>query len=196
MSERKLILSMQITLDGYVADPDDNADWITNNDEEWADHFTDLSAADTYLLGRKMYPGYSQYWQSVLTNPNPDPNELKFAQLAEKSRHIVFTKGDFKPDWKNTKVAHDLPAEVARLKKEDGKNIIAWGGAAFAVSLIDLGLVDEYRLGINPTILTKGKALFANLKQRKKLVLISSKTVESDMIIARYRSSGPAKLGN
>jgi dihydrofolate reductase len=132
----------------------------------------------------------------VLTNPNPDPNELKFAQLAEKSRHIVFTKGDFKPDWKNTKVAHDLPAEVARLKKEDGKNIIAWGGAAFAVSLIDLGLVDEYRLGINPTILTKGKALFANLKQRKKLVLISSKTVESDMIIARYRSSGPAKLGN
>ena len=126
MSQRKLILSMQITLDGFVAGPNDDMDWLIISDDGWTDLDKDLNAADTYLLGRKMYPGYAEYWQSVLRNPGSDPNQLKFAKLAEKTQHIVFTKGDFKPDWKNTRVTHDLPAEVARLKKENGKNIIAW----------------------------------------------------------------------
>src|ERR1700754_4427012 len=166
MSRRKLMLSMQITFDGYVAGLKDEADWLISDDEEWTDHYKDINSADTFLVGRKMYPLYSRYWQSVLHNPDSNPNELKFAKLADRSQHIVFTKGDFKPDWKNTRVSHDLPAEVTRLKKENGKNIIAWGGANFAASLIKLGLVDEYRFELNPTILAKGKALFNNLEQR------------------------------
>lgn len=188
MSQRKLILSMQITLDGYVAGPNDEADWLINDDDdEWTDMFKDLNSADTYLLGRKMYPLYSKYWQSVLHNPDSAPNELKFAKLADKTQHIVFTKGDFKPDWKNTRVAHDLADEVTRLKKEDGKNIIAWGGANFASNLIKLGLVDEYRLALNPTILTEGKMLLNNLERREKLELIDSKALKSGLIILRYR---------
>jgi dihydrofolate reductase len=112
---------------------------------------------------------------------------LKFAKLADITQHIVFTKGDFKPNWKNTRVAHDLPAEITRLKKENGKNIIAWGGANFASSLIELGLVDEYRFELNPTLLTKGKSLFNNLYQRKKLTLIDSKTLKSGLIILKYQ---------
>ena len=181
MSQRKLILSMQITLDGYVAGPNDEGDWIINSDEEWADLFKDIDSTDTYLLGRKMYPLYSGYWQKVLRNPDSAPNELKFARLADKSQHIVFTKGDFKPDWKYTRVAHDPSAEVKRLKNENGKNIIAWGGAHFAASLIELGLVDEYRFELNPTILAKGKNLFHNLKEQKKLTLIDSKPLKSGL---------------
>lgn len=188
MSQRKLILSMQITLDGYIAGPNDEMDWLIISDDGWADLDKDLNAADTYLLGRKMYPGYAEYWQSVLRNPGGDPSQLKFAKLAEKTQHIVFTKGDFRPDWKNTRVAHDLPAEVARLKKENGKNILAWGGANFATNLIKLGLVDEYRFALNPTILTRGKALFDNLEQRKKLVLIDSKPLKSGLVILRYQA--------
>jgi dihydrofolate reductase len=187
MSQRKLILSMQITVDGYVAGPNDEADWLISSDDEWADLDKDLNSADTFLLGRKMYPLYSEYWQSVLHNPDSNPNELKFAKLADKSQHIVFTKSDFKPDWKNTRVAHDLPAEVTCLKKENGKNIIAWGGANFASNLIKLDLVDEYRFALNPTILAKGKALFNNLEQRKKLTLIDSKPLKSGLIILRYQ---------
>ena len=187
MSQRKLILSMQITLDGYVAGPNDEADWLMTSDEEWEDMYKDLDAADTYILGRKMYPIYSKYWQSVLHNPDSDPNELKFSKLADKIQHIVFTKGDFKPDWKNTRVAHDIPAEVTRLKKENGKNIIAWGGANLASNLIKLGLVDEYRLELNPTLLAKGKALFNNLEQQQKLKLINSKTLKSGLVILRYK---------
>src|ERR1700712_48843 len=171
MSQRKLILSMQITLDGFVAGPNDEAGWLMSSDEEWADLSNDLDMADTYLLGRKMYPLYAEHWQSVLNKPGDDANELKFAKLANATQHIVFTKGDFKPDWKNTRVAHDVVAEVTRLKKENGKNIIAWGGANFAASLIKLNLVDEYRFELNPTILGKGKSLFANLEEQKKFTL-------------------------
>jgi dihydrofolate reductase len=186
MNQRKLILSMQITLDGYVADLKDEADWLINDDDEWAEHFKDIRLADTYLLGRKMYTLYSKYWQSVLQNPNSKPNELEFAKLADKTQHIVFTKGDFKPDWKNTRVAYDLSAEVTRLKKASGKDIIAWGGANFASNLIESGLVDEYRFELNPTLLVKGKSLFNNLEQRRKLVLIDSKQLKSGLIVLKY----------
>ena len=73
---------MQITLDGYVAAPNDEADWVIGGDDEWSDLYKDLHSADTYLLGRKMYPIYSEYWQSALHNPDSAPNELKFAKLA------------------------------------------------------------------------------------------------------------------
>ena len=112
---------------------------------------------------------------------------MKFAKLAEKTQHIVFTKGDFKPDWKNTRVAHDLPAEVARLKKEDGKNILAWGGANFAANLINLGLVDEYRLALNPNIISGGKLLFKDIDRKQKLTLIDSKPLKSGLTILRYQ---------
>lgn len=179
---------MQITLDGYVSAKDDSADWLITNDDDWADMFTDLNEADTYLLGRKMYPLYSGHWQSVLKKPDSDPNELKFAKLANDTQHIVFTKGSFTPDWKNTRVAHDLPGEIARLKQEAGKNIIAWGGAQFATSLIEAGLVDEYRFALNPTILTSGKSLFTQLTTRRNLQLLSSKQLSSGLVIVRYRN--------
>ena len=144
-----------------------------------------------------MYPIYSEYWQSVLNNPDSDPNELKFAKLADKTQHIVFTKGDFKPDWKNTRVAHDLFAEVTRLKKENGKNIIAWGGANLASNLINLDLVDEYRLELNPTLLVEGKLLFDNLKKRKRLTLIDSKASKSGLLILRYKPAAESqKIGS
>jgi len=192
MSHRKLILSMQITLDGYVAGPNDEADWLIISDDNWTDLYKDINSADTFLLGRKMYPNYSEHWQSTLRNPESDPNELKFAKLADKTQHIVFTKGDFKPDWKNTRVAHDLSAEVTHLKKEKGRNIIAWGGANFACNLIKLGLVDEYRFALNPTILAKGKTPFANMEQRKKLIMIDSKPLQSGLVIVRYQPEAGA----
>ncbi len=183
---------MQITLDGFVAGTNDESDWLISNDEEWADLFEELDSADTYLLGRKMYPIYSRYWQSVFHNPDSASNEMNFAKLADKTQHIVFTKGNFKPDWKNTRVAHDIQAEVKRLKNENGKNIIAWGGANFASHLIKLGLVDEYRFELNPNILARGKALFNNLTQQQKLTLIDTKPLKSGLIILRYQPEAGA----
>lgn len=186
MRERKLILSMQVTLDGFVSGPNDEMDWLINTDDDWKDLFGDIDLADVYLLGRKMYPGYADYWRSVLVKPDSDPNELRFAKLADKTQHVVFTRGAFTPDWSNTRVAHDLVGEVSRLKKEKGGNMIAWGGAGFAASLMDLDLVDEYRFALNPTILTEGKALFSELERRNELALIEAKGLPSGLAVLRY----------
>lgn len=178
---------MHMTIDGYGAGPNDEGDWMLNDDDEWKDMFKDLQEADTYLLGRKMYPIYSEVWQGVLKNPESKGSELEFAKLADKTQHIVFTKGDFKPDWKNTRVAHDPQQEISNLKKQPGKNIIAWGGPNFASSLIKLGLIDEMRLVLNPVFLGDGKEMFSSVDQQKKMQLTDSKTLKSGLVILRYK---------
>ena len=188
MSQRKVLLSMSITLDGYVAGPNDEMDWMKASADEWNDLFKDLDESDTYLLGRKMYPGYSEYWQSVLKNASTGkPDEVRFAKLADKTQHIVFTKADFKPDWKNTRVAHDAKEEIESLKKQPGKNIVAWGGANFASTLLKLGLIDELRLVVNPTILSKGKSLFGNIDERINLELIDTQLMKPGISVLRYK---------
>lgn len=187
MSQRKVILSMQMTLDGYVAGRNDEADWLLSDEEEWKEMFKVLQSADTFLLGRKMYPVYSEYWLSVLKNPESKAEELEFAKLADQTQHIVFTRGDFKPDWKNTRVSHDVKEEIASLKSQSGKNIIAWGGANFAGNLIDLGVLDEIRIELNPTVLAGGKALFGDVNHRNKFELIDSLPLKSGLVILRYK---------
>lgn len=177
---------MSMTLDGYVAGPNDEMDWMQTNDEDWKDLFNELREADTYLLGRKMYPGYSQYWQALLNKPDDGNNEVAFAKLADKTQHIVFTRGDFKPDWKNTRIAHDAQQEISTITKQPGKNIIAWGGATFASHLVNLKLIDELRLVVSPIILGKGKSLFDNIDSAIKLELIKSRQTDG-LVIQRYR---------
>ena len=183
---RKVILAMQMSLDGYVEGPNGDMSWLSQGgDEEWHEMFDDLKSVDTMLLGGKMYPGYADYWRSLLTNPGP-ANFVKYAHLADKTPHIVFTQSDFKPDWENTKVAKDPTEEIARLKKEDGGNIFVWGGANFAANLINLGLIDEYRISLNPTLVGGGKSFSKELNKFKPLKFISAKPLGSGMIILKY----------
>lgn len=187
MSNRKVILSMTMTLDGYVAGLNNELEFLKPSDDLWAEMFKDLESVDTFLLGRKMYPEYTGYWRSLLNDPGNATDEVKFARLADKTQHIVFTRGDFKPDWKNTKVAHDPTDEIARLKKQDGKDIVAWGGASFARELIRLRLVEEYRISVSPMLIGEGKSLFSDLKKKNNLQLIDSRKLSSGVIILRYR---------
>lgn len=188
MKKRKVILSMQMTLDGYIAGPNDEMDWIIGEDAEWDEMFKDLQTVDTFLLGGKMYPGYSSYWRSALTDSASPEGHRKFATIADRTHHIVFTKSNFKPDWKNTTVASDATTEIARLQKQEGKDIMSWGGATFARSLITLGLVDEYRITVNPTLLGSGKPLFSDLNKRSKLRLLDTRPMPSGMVILRYQA--------
>lgn len=187
MSNRKVILSMQMTLDGYVAGPNDEMDWIVSSEDVWTEMFKDLESVDTFLLGRKMYPGYAEFWQSAMNSNSMPAGEVKFGKLADKTQHIVFTHGDFKPQWKNTRVAHNPEEEIARLKKQDGKDMMAWGGANFASELINRGLVDEYRITLNPAVLGNGKPLFSKLKEKNRLQLIDSRQLSSGLIVLRYQ---------
>ncbi len=192
LKSRKVILSMQVSLDGYVEGPNGDMNWIIGNEEEWVEMFKDLETADTFITGRKMYAGYADFWQLVLKDPASFPKgHVTFARIAEKTPHILVSeKGYEEQVWHNTRLSNDLVTEIASLKQKPGKNIFVWGGADTATFLINNNLVDEYRLTLNPIILGGGKSLFNNINGRKKLELIESKQMESGLVILKYKPAG------
>lgn len=177
---------MQMTLDGFVEGPNGEMDWLLGGEEIWQEMFKDIQSVDTYMLGSGAYPGYSTYWRSVLTNPSSDKNELTYAMIADGSPHIVFSKSIKTVDWRNTRIATDPQKEIEALKKQPGKDIVIWGGASLAASCISQGLVDRYRITLNPIILGGGKSLFSAVAHRQKLKLLEVRPMSSGMTILWY----------
>ena len=197
---RKLTLSMQMSLDGYIEGPAGEMDWFLPDDETWTEMFDFFKSIDTVLLGAGMYPGYADYWRRVLSDPQAQPNEVQYSKLAGKTEHIVFSKtltkidpkapGDYNGEWKkNTRIVKgDVKTEVPKLKHSgSGKDIVLYGGASMASSFIELGLVDEYQLWVNQIILGGGKSLFQKVTKHP-LKLIGSKTHKSGVVLLRYKA--------
>jgi len=184
-----------VSVDGFIEGPNGEMDWLMTADEEvWKEEFEMLDHIDTLILGRKMYPGYAQYWMSVLANPNdPLPENgsfaskyhIAYAAFADKTPHFVLSKTLDKVAWKNTQIIRQVD-EIRELKKKGGKDIYAVGGATLVSSLMNLGLIDELQLRVNPIILGGGKALFKDLKQRHSLKLVAAKSLRSGMVNLIY----------
>ncbi len=181
---------MQVSLDGFIEGPDGDMSWRASDDsEEWKDLFEMLETVDLFLLGAKMYPGYRDYWQKCLANPQScSQNELAYAKLAHKSAHIVFSNTMATAAWANTTICRgDAAVEIAYIKQLPGKDIHLVGGAKLAATVIEAGLVDEYRLNIIPAIIGNGKSFFRQQHARFDLELISTKSLPSGAVIARYK---------
>ena len=168
---------MDMSLDGYVSGPDGDSSWQdVNNGGNWEDLFKAMKDIDLFVLGAGMWPEYSEHWKNVLKADNPPANELKFAQLAEKTQHIVFSSKLNDAGWENTTINHgELKTEIEKLKAMEGKDIMSFGGASFARSLLEAGLIDTYLLRINPVILAGGKSIFKDLEKRHNLKLVEIK---------------------
>jgi len=180
---------MQISLDGFVEGPGGDMSWLLkDDDEQWQDLFEMLQTVDLFLLGGGMFPDYRAFWKQALTNPQSTPNQLAYAKLADKTKHIVFSHTMKDAGWANTQlVGGSVSEEIAKIKALSGKDIQVVGGAKLATTVMDAGLVDEYRLRINPTILGGGKSIFRDQHWRYALELMGTKTLKSGVVIARYR---------
>jgi dihydrofolate reductase len=187
---RKLILAMQTSLDGYIEGPNGDMSWLdTDDDEQWQDLFEMLQSVDLFLLGSNMFPDYRNYWKQALSSPKASENEVAYAKLAEKRKHIVFSSTMQDPGWENTQIiTGDVAEEVLKLKQQSGQDIQLVGGAKLASAIISAGLVDEYRLNINPIIIGSGKSFFRDQVNRHLLKHISTKVLTSGVMIARYKS--------
>ena len=172
---RKLKLQMQMTINGYVGGPNGENDWMTwNPDDEFIAFMVSvLDSSDTLLVGRKLAEsGFVEFWQNTAEKNPGHPFAKKIAALPK----IVFSKTLEKSTWNNTTLAKgDLAEEVTRLKKEDGKDLLVFGGANFVSSLIKEGLIDEYHLIINPTAMSKGMTIFNFLDTIRKFTPTQSK---------------------
>ncbi len=181
---RKLKLQMQLSVDGFVAGPNSEMDWMHWNwDEELLTFVSNLTdSIDTILLGRKMADGFISHWATVVENPN-DPSRA-FGKKMTDTPKVVFTK-TLDKSWPNTTLAkNDIADEVAKLKNQAGKDIIVYGGANFVSSLISRSLIDELYLFINPTAIGKGMQIFID---RTKFQLITAKPFECGIVLLCYR---------
>lgn len=185
---RKVILAMQVTLDGFIEGPNGELDWAMKEDEEtWKDVFELQRSADTLLLGRVMYPGFEKYWLSVPANPSSTTNEIEYARLADGMQKIVFSKTLEKVEWKTARIIRDhIAEEIPKIKQQPGKDMVLLGGAGLASTFMNLGLIDEYHLIVNPILLGGGKRLFKDVKERQKLKLIDTKTFKSGKVVLHY----------
>jgi dihydrofolate reductase len=188
---RKLKLQMQISVDGYVAGPNGELDWMTwDHDDQLIQFINDLTdSSDTILLGRKMTDGFVNYWENVVNN-QPESPEYSFAKKMVDTPKVVFSKTLDASKWNNTTLAKgELADEIANLKNRSGKDIIVYGGAGFVSSLIKEGHIDEFNLFVNPILINKGMRIFDLLDKRQKLTLLDSTPYKSGVAVLRYKLS-------
>lgn len=180
---------MQMTLDGFVAGPNGELDWMVDDREESVSKkLTDpADSCDIILMGRKMTPDFINYWENVLDN-QPENQERPLAERMVTMRKIVFSRTQTHMKGRNVEVENgDLAETIQRLKNQPGKDIIVYGGATFVSSLIDLDLVDEYYIFTNPIAIGKGLSIF---KDQKRLELVSSMTLKNGTVCSKYVSGG------
>ncbi|MCR5861538.1 dihydrofolate reductase family protein [Flavobacterium sp. J372] len=182
---RKLKLQVQISVDGFIAGPQGAMDWIEWN---WGD---DINAyvseitrpVDTILLGRKLAEGFIPTWEERAKEPDAATNgSEKFTQTPK----VVFSRSMSSSPWERTRIANELVANVNELKNSNGGNIMAYGGGEFVSSLIREGLIDEFYLFINPTILGTGMPIFSLIESPQKLKLIEAKTFSCGITVLHY----------
>jgi dihydrofolate reductase len=158
---RRLKLQMQITVDGFVAGPEGQLDWMTWAMDEslqaFINQLTDTS--DTILLGRKMTNGFIKYWENVITQP--ENSEYSFTRKMVDTPKVIFSKTLQHVDGQNVRIeSGDVIEAVYRLKRVPGKDIIVYGGATFVSSLIENGLIDELNFFVNPVAIGNGMQVF------------------------------------
>ena len=176
---RKLILWDMLSLDGYFEGPGKgDIDWF-RFDDELERYITELqAAADTLLFGRVTYEGMAAYWPTA---------EGQIADFMNSVPKVVFSRTLEKADWNNTTlVKENAPEVVAKLKQQPGGDIFVFGSADFAATLIERGLVDEFRFGINPVLLGSGVPFFKGSGETRNLTLVEAKPLSSGLVILHY----------
>ncbi len=176
-----------MTIDGFVAGPDGQLDWMWmtgKRDESIGRRIIELAdSCDTILLGRKMTRGFIDHWENVVDN-QPESPEHSLAQRMVNMRKVVFSHTQTAINGRNLEVENgDLATAVQALKKEPGKDIIVYGGANFVSSLISQNLIDEYFIFRNPVAIGRGLSIF---KEEILLKLDSSTSYKNGKILNKY----------
>jgi dihydrofolate reductase len=187
---RKLIVTTWVTLDGFIAGPNNEMEWVAASFDEAMGKYEDdiVSAADTLVLGRVTYQSFAGSWPHVPANPSASEGEKAYARKLNSMRKIVFSRTLDKVEWNNSTLHREIvPEDIVRLKREPGKDILIYGSASIVSSLTNLGLIDEYQLLVHPVVLGQGKPLFKDVANNVTLTLIGTKTHPSGVVLLTYQ---------
>ena len=183
---------MHISLDGFVAGPNGEMDWI-KVDEEIFDYVGKrISEGDTALYGRLTYQMMESYWPTAGDNPDASKHDIEHSKWYKKVHKVVLSKtmnAESCADTNTTIISDNLPEKINQIKKSgDGrsKEILLFGSPAATHSLIQLNLVDGYWLFVNPIILGRGIPLFTGIEDKTKLNLLNTRRFSNGVTELNY----------
>ncbi|MCW3076364.1 MAG: dihydrofolate reductase [Bacteroidetes bacterium] len=184
---RNLIFSMHTSLDGFVAGPNGEMNWINIDDEIFDFVATITEKADTALYGRVTYEMMQGYWPTAADQPNASKHDIEHSAWYKNVSKIVLSRTISDKGLNNTIVISDHLAEnINKIKEQDGKNILIFGSPGASHSLMRAGLIDEFWLFVNPVLIGKGIPLFKDVTETTKLKLIETKTFTCGVTALHY----------
>ena len=179
---RKIIVSNIVSLDGFFETSDKKLDWFAPDEESFQYAREMLRAADTLLFGRATYQHMARYW------PSAPKDEI--ADKMNNLHKIVFSKTLERAVWSNsTLVKNNAAEEVSKLKQQSGKDMVILGSATLASFLLQLDLIDEYRVVLIPVLLGAGNPLFTGIEQRLRLKLQQARLFASGVVVLYYEKA-------
>jgi dihydrofolate reductase len=188
---RKVYLYMTMSLDGFVAGPGGELDWMrqTPDQEHNDDIVAILSRADTGIMGYPTASGMIPYWADVAADPSASQGQRAIAQAITRIHGIVISNREEEPEWENAELLvvkddNGLVAAVTELKQRPGRDIGVPGGVRTARTFVRLGLFDEYVLMVHPVVIGEGQSVFTD---RVDLELVDAKTYKSGVVRMTYR---------
>jgi dihydrofolate reductase len=181
---RKLFAFNMVTLDGFFAGPGGDISWHNVDDEFNEFAIKQTGVADLLMFGRVTYQMMASYWPTETAIKN----DSVVAGQMNRSPKIVFSRTLAKAEWNNTRVIKDhIAEEITKLKQQPGKDMALFGSANLMTTLMQLDLIDEHRIMLNPVVLGKGIPLFQEIKDSLKFKLVNSRTFRSGNVLLYYQ---------
>lgn len=183
---RTLKLQMQTSIDGFIASPNGEMDWLEHH---WTDDIKKVvhsitQNVDTIVLGRKLAEGFIPHWTAELEDIDPEEG----AEIFVNTPKVVFTKTIENSSWENTTLAKGpLREEIMELKHREGKDMIVYGGCEFVSALIKDRLIDELFLFVNPMALGKGLSIFSNLEIYQHYHIAQVQKFDCGIVLLNYQ---------
>ncbi|MFG6149344.1 dihydrofolate reductase family protein [Halobacillus sp. B23F22_1] len=177
--QRRVLLDLAVTLDGFVEGENGEVDWCIMDPEMEFTNF--LNEIDTILYGRKSYDLWGEYQAE-----EGSESERELWELIQSKEKYVFSRTQKGSQNKAIYINDNIFEEVNKLKNRPGKDIWLYGGASLITTFVNLGLVDEFRLSVHPVVLGEGRPLFVDIKKRINLKLVNSKTFSSGVVQLIY----------
>lgn len=182
---------MHISLDGFVAGPNGEMDWIKINEEIFDHVGKRISEGDTALYGRVTFQMMENYWPTAAEKPNATKHDIEHSKWYSTVHKVVLSKTMQDGNSPNrTIIGDNLLEKINELKQREGKDILLFGSPTATHALIQLNLIDGYWLFVNPVILGKGIPLFVDIKEKIKLTLLTTRQFNCGVTELNYIVEG------
>jgi len=187
----KAYLFLSLSLDGRFEGAEHDISWHLVDDDLNKLAIEQLRQTDLYLWGRRIYQLMEGYWPKAESEPSTSEDNREIAHLLNITKKIVYSRTlasvNESGKWRNVTLAHAVDLEeIKRLKGLPGKDISV-GGSNLALTLLEAGLIDEFRFIVNPIVIGAGTTVFSGIRDRVDLELLEARKFASGNVLLRYR---------